>query len=516
MYNDLPEGCAHMNQIKAGIVLNYIVIGLNALVGLLYTPYMLRMMGLSEYGLYSLVASVIAYLTVMDFGLGNAVIRYTAKFRAEGKYEEQYAMFGMFVAIYSLIGLLALGAGLLLYFNVETLFGSTMTAAEIGRARVLMIILIFNLAATFPLSTFGSIVTAYEDFVFLKIVQIVRILLNTAVMVCLLKMGYRAVAMVVVQTLFNLATLLLNYIYCRYKIRIKIVFRRFHWPLLKEIGVYSFWILLNVIVDRIYWSTGQFVLGAFAGTAVVAVFALGIQLQQMYMSFSTAITGVFLPRVTAMITTQKSDAEVSNLFIRSGRIQFIVLAFILSGFLLFGRRFIVMWAGDAYAGAYPIALLFLVALTVPLIQNLGITILEARNQLKFRSLLYLTIALTSLAFQIPAAKHFGAVGCAATIASALFLGQVVVMNIYYQSRQGIDIVRFWREIAKMSVAPLAMAVISACLMHWVKLDSVWRFAAGIALFTAVYMPVIWRFSMNNYERGLFKAPILRLFRTLST
>lgn len=74
-----------VSQLKAGAFLNYVVILLNLAVGLLYTPYMLRMMGQSEYGLYSLVASVISYLTVLDLGMGNATIRYTAKFRAEGK-----------------------------------------------------------------------------------------------------------------------------------------------------------------------------------------------------------------------------------------------------------------------------------------------------------------------------------------------------------------------------------------------------------------------------------------------
>lgn len=52
------------NQIKAGAALNYVIIGINALVGLLYTPYMLRMLGQNEYGLFSLVASVISYLTI--------------------------------------------------------------------------------------------------------------------------------------------------------------------------------------------------------------------------------------------------------------------------------------------------------------------------------------------------------------------------------------------------------------------------------------------------------------------
>ena len=74
-----------MNQLKAGAALNYAVILLNIGVGLGYTPYLLRMLGQSEYGLYSLVASVISYLTLLDLGLGNAVVRYTAKYRAEGK-----------------------------------------------------------------------------------------------------------------------------------------------------------------------------------------------------------------------------------------------------------------------------------------------------------------------------------------------------------------------------------------------------------------------------------------------
>ena len=348
-----------VNQLKAGAVLNYVVIGLNSLVGLLYTPYMLRMMGQSEYGLYSLVSSVIAYLTIMDFGFGNAIISYTAKFRAEGRQQEQYAMFGMFLILYSVIGILAFGAGLGLYFNVEALFGDTMTVVEVERAKVLMIILIFNLAVTFPLSIFGAVVTAYEDFIFQKVVQIVRILLNTVVMICLLKMGYRAVAMVVVQTLFNLVTLLLNYYYCRRKIGIRIVFGRFRWGFLREVTVYSFWIFLNAIMDRIYWGTGQFVLGATVGTAAVAVFAVAIYLKDMYYSFSTSISGVFLPKVTAMITTGASEQTVSDLFIRIGRIQYIVLAYVLSAFILLGRPFIALWAGEGYDETYVIALMFL-------------------------------------------------------------------------------------------------------------------------------------------------------------
>lgn len=503
-----------VNQLKAGVVLNYVVIFLNTVVGLLYTPYMLRMMGQSEYGLYSLVASVIAYLTVLDLGFGNAIVRYTAKFRAEKKTEEQYEMFGMFFLLYLVIGIIAFGIGLGLYFNVDTLFGNTMTAVELGRARIMMLLLVANLAFTFPMSIWGSIIQAYEDFVFQKSLNIIRIILNTVVMICLLHFGYKAVAMVVVQTIFNVLTLVLNFIYCRRKLNIHIYFKfkHFHWGFLKEVAIYSFWIFLNAIIDRVYWSTGQFVLGAMVGTAAVAVFAIAIQLEGMYMQFSTAISSVFLPKVTAMVATNRSRKEISDLFIRTGRIQYIVLAYILSGFIIFGRQFIELWAGAGYSDAYMISLLFFIPLTVPLIQNLGITILQARNEMKFRSVLYIIIALVSLAMQIVLTRHFGGIGCAMGVSGALVVGQILIMNVYYRRRQDLDIMTFWKEISKMSIIPIVLIFSSMLVIrHFFALDSWGKLILGIAAFSLVYIPLFFRFSMTDDERNLFISMFHKIF-----
>ncbi|MEF2577902.1 MAG: oligosaccharide flippase family protein [Bacteroidales bacterium] len=503
-----------VNQLKAGVVLNYVVIILNTVVGLLYTPYMLRMMGQSEYGLYSLVASVIAYLTVLDLGFGNAIVRYTAKFRAEKKTEEQYEMFGMFFLLYLVIGIIAFGIGLGLYFNVDTLFGNTMTAVELDRARIMMLLLVANLAFTFPMSIWGSIIQAYEDFVFQKSLNIFRIILNTAVMICLLHFGYKAVAMVVVQTIFNVLTLVLNFIYCRRKLNIHIYFRfkHFHWGFLKEVALYSFWIFLNAIMDRVYWSTGQFVLGAMVGTAAVAVFAIAIQLEGMYMQFSTAISSVFLPKVTAMVATNRSRKEISDLFIRTGRMQYIVLAYILSGFIIFGRQFIELWAGAGYTDAYIISLLFFIPLTVPLIQNLGITILQARNEMKFRSVLYIIIALVSLAMQIVLTRFFGGIGCAMGVSGALVVGQILIMNVYYRRRQDLDIMTFWKEISKMSIIPIVLIFSSMLVIrHFFALDSWGKLILGIAAFSLVYIPLFFRFSMTDDERNLFISMFHKIF-----
>ena len=93
-------------------------------------------------------------------------------------------------------------------------------------------------------------------------------------------------------------------------------------------------------------------LGIYKGSVAIAVYAVAIQLESMYMMFSTAISSVFLPKVTSMVTKGSSDEEISDLFIRTGRIQYIVMAYILSAFVVFGKQFIILWAGDDYTDAY--------------------------------------------------------------------------------------------------------------------------------------------------------------------
>ena len=498
-----------MNQLKAGAVLNYVAIVLNMVVGLIYTPYMLRMLGQSEYGLYSLAASIIAYLTVLDLGFGNAIIRYTAKFRAEGKVEEQQYMFGMFLLLYLGIGVIAVLAGATLTLNVENIFAAKMTVEEVSRTKIMLWLMTFNLAFTFPMSIWGSIMSAYERFVFQRIVSIARSILNPIVMVALLAIGYKAVAMVVVTTLFNVLSLCINWWYCKYRLNIKLKYGHFNGNFLKEVSIYSFWIFLNVIMDRIYWSTGQFVLGIFHGAAAIAVYAVAVQLHSMYMLFSTGISSVFLPRVTAMVAKESNSKEISDLFIKTGRLQYVVMSIILTGFIIFGQAFIGYWAGPGYEDAYIIALIFFIPLTIPLIQTLGITILQARNEMKFRSVLYIFIAIASLGLSIPLAKFYGGIGCASGTAGALILGQVIIMNIYYHKNQKLDMIRFWKEILSMSTIPFSFIMLYLIFYPWFQdmFISIHSLLIAIISFVCLYIPLFWIFSMNSYEKTLFLKPL---------
>ncbi len=491
-----------MNQLKAGAAISYLTIVMSNIIGLLYTPFMLRMLGQEEYGLYSLVASVVAYLTVLDMGFGNALIRYTAKYRAEGANEKLEKMFGMFLVMFSVIGIVTFIAGIVLTLNVSNIFDTNMDSEALEKIRIMMILMTVNLALTFPLSIFSSIITAYERFVFQKSIILARTILNPAVMIVMLLVGYKAIGMVVVISIFNLTTLLINTWFCLKKLNIKVSFGRFENGFFKEVSIYSFWIFLSVIIDKIYWSTGQFVLGIYQGATSIAIYAVAIQLVYMYMNFSKAISDLFLPKVTALVTKSKDHTLVSDLFIKVGRLQYIVICFILIGFVIFGKPFIEIWAGKDYTDAYLITLILFVPLTIPLIQNLGIIILQAHNIMRFRSILYLLIALFSLGISIPLAKHYSGFGCALAVSIALFMGQILIMNFYYMKKVKIDIIAFWREIFKMSIAPSILGSIAYFVLSGFVLTKLYMLLGAIAVFSVIYIPVAWFLVMNDYERNM--------------
>lgn len=501
-----------INQLKAGSVLSFLTFGVANVLGLLYTPFMLRMMGQEEYGLYSLVASVVSYLTLLDFGFGNAIVRYTSQYRAAGRTSELPYMFGMFSMLYVVVGLIALVFGLILYFNIERLFGRAMNDVELGKMRIMMLLLVFNMVFTFFMSVWRNIPIAFEKFIFSKAVNLARMLLNPLVMIFLLFLGYKAVALVVVITIFNILTICADYWYCRKKLHAKLRLGQFHRSLVGEVISYSFWIFVGVIVERIYWSTGQFLLGMFEGSAVVAVYAISVQLAYVYMGLGSSLWGMFLPKVVKMTTAHNEDA-VSELFVRSCRIQYIILLYVLILFVVFGKAFIAFWAGVKYAHAYPITLMFFASLLFPYAQNMGAVVSQAKGAVKSYALIRLVTSIVGLIVSTVLARLYGDLGCAVGITFALFL-QTGVLNVYYSQVLHLDILRFWYEVLKSSIIPIFICVGSWSIVQGVNWPNFITLIVCIIGYALVFAVLCWFMVLNDYERGLLIQPMKKVWMNI--
>lgn len=499
-----------VNQRRAGVILSYLSLAVNSLSGLVYTPVMLRLLGQSEYGLYQLVSSVVSYLGLLSFGFSGAYIRFYSKYKAKNEEEDIARLNGMFMTVFLSISAVCILCGIVMVENVVRIFGSGLTARELEKARFLMGFMIFNMALSFPNSIFDCCITAHEQFVFQRLVNVTKSLLNPFITLPVLITGYGSVGMVLVSTFLSVVSFLLNMWYVLKKLRERFLFMGFRFDLLKEMWVFTFFIFLNSIIDQINWSVDRFLLGRFAGTASVAVYGVGANINTMYLQFSTAVSGVFAPQVNRIVAETDSNMELTALFTKVGRIQFLILSLILSGFIFLGKPFIHLWAGREYGVSYYVALLLIVPVTVPLVQNLGIEIQRAKNKHKTRSVVYLVISIWNAALSIPLVKMYGAVGAAIGTAVSFLLGNILFMNWYYHNKIGLDMVVFWKNIFSFVPAMIVPMVFGMCIRIFIKPMSIMQIIMAGALYCIIYGIFMFRFGMNDYEKGIVKGVFSRL------
>ena len=503
---------SNINKRKSGAILSYISIFVSMIIQIVYPPILIRMLGQSEYGLYSLVNSIIGYLTILDFGFGNAIIVYTSKYRAIGDKESEERLHGMFKMVFYIISFIAILLGIVPYFNTELFFENTMNDIELRKAKIMMLILTFNLGITFAFSIYSSIITAYEEFTFQKIISIVTSCLKPIIMIPLLYLGLKSITMVMVITLVNVGVIISNYVFCKKKLKIKIKYKGFDKALFKTIFGYSIWIFLGIIVDKINWSADQFILGAVSGTIAVSIYSIASTLNQLFLNLSTAISGVFLPKISTLVATNASSTELTEEFIKVGRIQYYIIFLACSGLVLFGKKFISIWAGEGFEESYYVSLLLIIPLCIPLIQNLGLSIMQAMNKYRFKSITTAIMAFFNIIISIILAKKYDAIGAAAGTAIALIICNGILINYYYYKEIKLNIFNFWKNILKMTTFFIIPIILIVLIMNIINFSWEFDFIIYAIIYTAVFFFVAYKFVMNEFEINIIKGFLKKIKR----
>lgn len=496
----------NVNQLKVGIILSYIARVIQIGIGLIYTPVMIRLLGQSEYGLYNIAASTIAYLGVLNFGFGSAYMRFYSRYKVKDDTKKIAVLNGMFLTIFSVVGIIAVVAGVILASNLDIIFGPSLSTQELIIARLLILILVLNLAISFPVIVFNTYLQANEKFVFQNIIQIIRQVTTPLINLPLLLAGYGSVGMVIGTVIINIVMEVIIVYYCIKKINMKFSFKNFDHALMKEMTIYSSYIFINMVVDQINNNVDKTILGRYRGTISVAIYSIAATLSAYYSIISSTVSNVFTPRIHRMVASNSPDYELTGLFTRIGRIQFILLSLILSGFIVFGRPFIGIWAGKDYYPSYLIALLLMIPITIPLIQNIGIEIQRAKNMHQFRSWVYLFIAIGNVVLSIPLSIQYGGVGAAIGTAISMFLGNGVLMNWYYHAKVGLNISYFWKEILKFVPAFVAPVTYGIIINHFIDLYTISNLLVFGAMYVLIFMGSMWFLGINEYEKSLIRAP----------
>lgn len=488
------------SQKKAGVVLGYLNIGAKNLVNLIYVPLLLHFLGQGDYGVYQMTASVVFALTLLSAGFYGAYVRFYMQKKAHQDELGIRQLNGIFILTYTAVSILCLVGGAILVFNVEHLFSNGLTKEELLLARELMAIMSVNIAVQFLSSPFDSYIVAHEQFVFQQSRQLIVTSLQPFLAVMLLILGMGATGVALAQLCVTSVLLILNIVFARHNLGMRFTFRGLQGALFKAILVFSFWIFLNQIFDLVNNNVPNFLLGAMASSSAVAVFSIAIQIRNIFFSMSTTMSNVFIPQINRIVAESDDNTALTHLMTRVGRYQMILFWYLFGGFIVLGQYFIHIWAGDANADAYWLAVIMIFPVMIPLTQSTGIEIQRAKNKHKIRSLIYILTSVIDIVISVLLIPRIGYWATAIGYIASIILGTGVFMNWYYQTRIGLNMVYFWKNMLPTIMFAIVITGIclAGCVVYPVK--SILSFVIWGVVFSALFAIATFRFSLTGDER----------------
>lgn len=491
---------AAKSNITKGALISYVAIFINIVISFVYTPWMIHKIGTADYGLYSLVIAFVSYF-LLDFGLNTSVTRFIAKYRAEGDEEKVAKVIGLTTRVFVLIDALIFVVLFVIYFFLENIF-TGLTPEEVETLRGLYIIAGIFSILSFALKPVDGAMMAYEYFVPNKVLDMIHRVGSVVLIAILLWLGGDVYSLILVHCGTAFLASVIKYIIFIRKSKLKIKWGFYDKDLLKALLSFSVWIFLIGLAQRFRLSFVPTVLGIVSNSTEIAIFSLGMTIEGFIWTISSALNGLFLPKVTRMVKGSKDRTAVSELLTRVGRIQYFIILLIYSGFVFFGQAFVHCWVGDEFSNTYCVILLLIFPNLITNTQAIANDTVYAENKVRYTGPMIFGSSILGLVACFLFSRQFGAVGAAACTCAALLL-YVVLVNIFYKRKLQLDIKSFFKNChLRITVAMIISLAAGAAIMVFFPISGWLSLFVAAGIYVAVYAINAYFLAFNGEEKGL--------------
>lgn len=497
---------------KKGVIFSYIFMAIEALSSIFFTPVVIRCLGYEEYGIYGLVAAVTAYLYLLDLGVGNAIVRYMVKYRIAKDRRNEQNVLAITTFFYLIVGIIVIVLGQVITHAVPDIFGKGLSAGQQILAQKMLNITVLTAAATLVFAPVSKTLIAYEYFALSKCIDIFKIVLKTGLGIIALVNGGKGVAVLVTNLVAIIFAGIISFVFVIKKLKLYPKLSKLEKGFLSSILSYSSLIMLQMVATQISAMMGQVLLGVFVASSatIMALYTAGIQITTYFQSFGTAVNGVLMPSLTKMVENKADTKIIQAEMVKISRLQFAFLGLVFVGFVVCGREFVQLWAGDGYESSYYVTIIVMIPMLFYLCQAIGTQVLWAMNKHKFQSIAKIIAVVLNIFLSIALIKVNPLMGAATGMATSLLFGDVLVMNLAFKKDIGISLWGYWQGMLKGILPCLLCSGAAGFVVGIVKMSPFMNMLVQGAVVVGVYGITMLAFGMNTYEKQLLsKIPIVK-------
>jgi O-antigen/teichoic acid export membrane protein len=499
-----------VGSLARNVISNWIVLVGGIAYAIFMTPIIVRALDKELYGVWSFLNGLLAYSDLLYLGLGSAVIKYVAQYRATENHDGVGTLASTVLSIYGILGLVCWAALAIASPFIPHLFAEPLAPSTAHFATITCIILGAQMFCVFVGSAFSGVTCGHDRYDLVNAVYLCATIIRFIATPLLLNRGSSPL---VVLAFLSLSISIFQSVAFAFAAHVsahslKIRFRvptRADLAMLYGFGLQSFFLMLAI---KLISYTDTAVIGVMLGATSVALYALPLQLIEYARVVVGGFSSVFLPRLTTS-AIRSEHANIREAYINSLRISCFLSGWLIALLIGLGSAFLSRWVGPDFGRPVVgvIALLAIATFPQTIYSQAQLPFYQALHLVSFPALILMFEAILNLVLSVWLAPGLGITGVALASAIPAVSVSVVVLPRFLARRLGVPL----RIVFTRSVAPGAMMAVLSLVALWtigqvVRPVSYSEIVASALLTVPVAIGVV-RFTFPVDQRDLIRGAL---------
>ena len=464
---------------------SWFALGVNILVGIFISPYLVHHLGDDAFGLWFLVFSITGYYGLFDLGIRSSIVRYVATYSATQNQEELNRLLSTALFTYSGIGALAILITLAGSFYVDSIF--RISPQFLHTARWLFLIVGSAVSLGFPMGVFGGVLEGLQRFYLLNFTSIGATVLRAVSIVIAVRHGYGLLAVALITVSMPLLSGLVNATVVLSILPLRLHLNNVSRDSLRRIATYSSSTFIIIVAARLRFKTDAMVIGTFLSSAAITYFVIGSRLVDYAGEVVSGLAQVFVPMAS------KSDATgdlagLRKIFVTGNRASALIIFPMAVILIILGKSVIQVWVGARYiATSYPVLLVLLIPTTLMLAQSASGRVLFGMARHKNLAIITLLEGSANLLLSIFLVTRFGILGDAVGTAIPLLCTTLFFLPRHLCRILNLRIAVYVREAFLLPLLLcLPLTAVLLLMRHWFFARNYFQLAIQLAAGSTVY------------------------------
>ncbi len=503
-----PSVRNRFSSLTVSVLSNWVALAVVSVTSFFLSPFVVSCLGDASYGIWVLIGSITGYLGLLDLGVRGAVTRYTASFSSRDDHAGASGIVSTALAIFLVGGVIAIGVATTLAFTILHRF--QISPSDLGAARIVLMVVGFNVAVSLVSGVFGGVVTGVQRFDLANGIEIAAALLRAAVIVVALSAGYGLLALALIHAGFALA-IGAAYAACAMYVYPQLQVGR-RWAnaaqlrLIFSFSLFSF--VLHVSFYLIYY-TDSLVIGAFLPISMVTFFAIAGNLIHYARALISGISTTMTPMISSL-QAREQTAEMNGVLLRAFRYAMLLILAIGVTFLFRGATFIKLWMGPEYAELSGKVLWILTLALLPVASSqVAMSAMLGLNRHRAVVPVVVAEALANLALSVWWVKSMGISGVAWATTAPSLATSLLWWPWYVRRVTGIPLARFFvSSWLRPAVAMVPFALVTILAESFWPAEKLLMFFFQVGILLVVAGAGAWFVGLESKDREQLRGRLL--------